>query len=621
MDTYEESNFDPSEFYSSAQSRFDDNLPLRNGIPFTIIGNDKLFQALYTYHQNSGITCIILKNICYILTVLFSILSSTFLSTCVNWKAIQDGSHPKVYPGCIPPEGRNGLVMFFFWIFMIWWTYQVYRSWKFCGRMMQIRHIWIDNLSLPEDVRWIHWEQVVEAYRNNIQNSVDIEYIANRIMRYDNFLIGMLTKDVFAIENTVFAIAFSKLLEWNIKLCIKRVLFRHDDTVHPDVQRRISSARLESSLIKAFIIVGILNALFIPFMLCAIIVYFIYRYVGEYNRNPKALGYYTFTRLAHWKLRDFNELPHTYINRLNRAHPKVVEYLDQFGNEKVRILGKFLSYVSTSTFFILAVISYFNSDVVISLFMMEKPIIFYVGIFGALSMMFPDTVGSDIIVYEPDRKFDELVDILHHSVPPTWKDMDTKERYDEISKLFRYKWIVFLEEALSVITVPYVLLFKFPKRAKHIVAFFRENAHYVPNNNLGIICVCADFTQRSLQGAMYQNTESEILSRKMSTSFAHFQSSHPGWVPRSHIPSTIPQSQTVIHHPLAAQDLLSDRQGYTVENGLTESCSSRLWNPQWEGQQTEEVYSDPQDRFIESDEVLDEVVTHDEEAAFIPEQK
>lgn len=531
MDGYAESNFDPSDFYSTAQSRFIDT-PTNNQIPFTLIGNDKFFQALYAYHQSCGLVCVILKQICYLLTVLFSILFSGFLTTCVDWKSIHDGSShdlfKSLYPSCRPPEGRNGIVMFFFWTFMIWFVWQLYRSTIFVSRMTQVRHVWTQVLKLSDDVNWVTWEQVVESFQQTIDPSGDVQYIANRIMRYDNFLIGMLTKDVFGIENTPFSRAFSKLLEWNLKYAMKRVLFKHDDSVNPEVLQRAHKDRFEKALQKGFIILGIMNLIFMPFMLCAIVVFFIYRHVGEFNRNPKALGYYTFTHLARWKLRDFNELPHAYTNRLNKAHPKVVEYLDQFGNEKARILSNFFAYVITSTFFILMIISYFNADIVVSLFMLERPIIFYVGLFGAAAMMLPDNSSLDVTVHEPDRIFDELVETLHHTVPTTWKDMTSRERYDELSKLFRYKWLVVLEEGLSILTVPYVLIFKMPKRAKNIVDFFRENGLDV--DKLGIVCRCADFTHGI---TTYETVDDTVmLYHKMEASYAQFQHTNPHWASR-----------------------------------------------------------------------------------------
>jgi hypothetical protein len=50
--------------------------------------SDIFFKRLYNYYQKKGYYCIILSQVCYILTILFSIIFSTFVSVCVDWKGI-----------------------------------------------------------------------------------------------------------------------------------------------------------------------------------------------------------------------------------------------------------------------------------------------------------------------------------------------------------------------------------------------------------------------------------------------------------------------------------------------------------------------------------------------------
>ena len=53
----------------------------------------------------------------------------------------------------------------------------------------------------------------------------------------------------------------------------------------------------------------------------------------EYHKNPSSIGSRQFTQLARWKFREFNELPHLFQQRINRAYPVADTYVNQFPKE------------------------------------------------------------------------------------------------------------------------------------------------------------------------------------------------------------------------------------------------------------------------------------------------
>ena len=548
----EESNFDPSEFFLHKGGSASDNvlqnrdsyvfrgigsLNIKDAInaPFTIVGNDQFFQHLYEYHQGSGLVCIFLNEICYILTVLFTILFSTFLTTCVDWKSIHDGKnttlHDAIYPGCSPDGGRNGMVTLAFLVFIIYWFILAGRTTLYLLRIKKVHDLWIGVLGLSSDVQWVTWQMVIDAYHERIDQSVDSHYIVNRIMRWDNYLIAMLMKNVFGMN--YFNGVFTKVLEWNIERCISSALFRDDGILIKDVMLQSKKSEYVVRLRKTFLFYGVMNLICLPFVFSALLVYFIYRYVSEYHKNPRAMGLYSFTPIAKLKLRDFNELQHVYVARLNRAHPKIIEYLSQFVNEGVNIIFKFISFLLGSTLLILVAVSFFYPDIIISLFLTEKPIIFYVGVLGILFAAVQNSTVTDPIVYEPDEKFDELMRVLH-GTPTSWAHMSTRERYMEIRKFFKYKWMVWVYEILSVIYVPFLLLFYLPTKSEDIVDFFRENSIHV--DKLGIICSCASFGVHKPLIHTSEDQDDDVdsvtssMERKMSTSVLNFKQNYT-WEP------------------------------------------------------------------------------------------
>jgi len=91
---------------------------------------------------------------------------------------------------------------------------------------------------------------------------------------------------------------------------------------------------------KRFMIFGILNFIFAPFIGILLILFFIFRYGEEYHKNPSAIGSRQYSPLARWKFRDFNEYPHLFQQRLNRSYKKAMKYIYQFPKENTVILAR-----------------------------------------------------------------------------------------------------------------------------------------------------------------------------------------------------------------------------------------------------------------------------------------
>lgn len=493
--------------------------------------SDIFFKRLYNYFQKKGYYCIILSQVCYILTILFSIIFSTFVSVCVDWKGIHNGDKKTllsaIYPKCQPDDGHNPLILFFFSIFFIWWVFVVVYSINYIYNMYTIRRFYIERLEiLDHTFKNMSWENIVEKLKNKVEFA-DLHYITNRIMRYDNYLIAMVNRDTFNF-NKMRYMTFTKILEWNLHKCIAASLFTDDGILMKNVMFSAHTDDFCEQLTKNFKILGVLNVIFAPFVMTALSVYFIYKYVSEYHKNPKVISIYSFTPLTKWKLRDFNELEHVYSKRFNKAHPIILKYLGQFVNEPVNILFKFLSFLLGSTLIILVTVSFFNSDMIVSLFKVEQPIIFYVGILSGLYVFVNNNIYEDTNAGEPDDTFNELVDILHY-VPKEWESLNTFQRYYEIKKLFKYNWLNFINEIVSIVYVPYLLYFWLPKQSKNIVNFFKENSVHV--DKLDIICSSALFKNiRYKAGPSYSAMiESDHMQKKMNQSISNFNNAYPNW--------------------------------------------------------------------------------------------
>ena len=116
-----------------------------------------------------------------------------------------------------------------------------------------------------------------------------------------------------------------------------------------------------SSLRRRLIFMGILNAIFAPFIVLYLLMYSFFRYFEvclslpssrtrllrrppfqEYHKNPSNIGGRAYTPYAQWKFREFNELPHLFKRRLNESYETASMYIGQFPNEKVTLIARYV---------------------------------------------------------------------------------------------------------------------------------------------------------------------------------------------------------------------------------------------------------------------------------------
>ncbi|KAG1809507.1 autophagy protein Apg9-domain-containing protein [Suillus variegatus] len=155
--------------------------------------------------------------------------------------------------------------------------------------------------------------------------SLDAHDIANCIMRQANYLIALFNKDLLDLRmppspklkqilrqsDDGKGRTLTRLLEWNLRSCLM------------ELRRRL-------------IFMGILNAIFAPFIFLYMIMFSFFRYFEEYHKNPSSIGGRRYTPFAQWKFREFNELSHLFTRRLlDESHPLASMYIGQFPNEKI----------------------------------------------------------------------------------------------------------------------------------------------------------------------------------------------------------------------------------------------------------------------------------------------
>lgn len=404
------------------------------------------------------------------------------------------------------------------------------------------------NISDDSELMTISWSTLVERlmllkdynglttskdphYLNDLSSKVrlDAHDIANRIMRKENYMIGLINKNVLNLNLTFIpgllkVNTLTRTLEWNLQLCINNFVFNQHGQINPNILKEVNRNKLANELKSRFQMAAIINLLLSPFIVTYFILLYFFKYFNEYKNNPGSLlGLRQYTPLAEWKLREFNELQHFFQKRLQLSIGPANSYINQFPRGFLVInLMKLANFVSGSFLAILVIYGLWFDDEEHNFWSFEitenKSSLFYISIFGTIWAITnggdsnPGGGGSatssssgggggggsgeyskdgDTIVYDPEARI-RYVSQFTHYLPASWNGrLHTIEVKNEFCDMYRLKVLTILNELMLLILTPFILWFNVANSSSSIVDFFRDYSIHV--DGLGYVCYFAMF--------------------------------------------------------------------------------------------------------------------------------
>lgn len=480
---------------------------------------DNFIKDVYAYYRAAGFWCIVLKRVLELVNAVFVAIFLTFLSQCVDYHKIPQSKELAdiTIPKCTQKMSvvwNVGL-----WLFVI---YFICRCFGLIIQLRQLRHLrdfYTHLLNIPEtDMQSVSWQDVVArvmALRdthpktaNNLTRTqrawigtqskerLDAHDIANRIMRRENFLIAMLNKDVLDLriplpflrnkqhmsECVILAISFS----------ILDFVFDSQGQVNPEFLKASRRRQLSLKLKSRFFFAGLMIFVMSPFIALYLLVVYFLTYFHEFRSDPGALGARTYTSLAKWKFREFNELDHLFTDRLNMSHPFAKRYIDMFPKRKTEQVARTVSFIAGSIVAVLGLATIFDSETFLTFEITPgRTALFYMTIMATLWAVARGNISDDNEVYDPEFAMKSIIGFTHYE-PDKWRGrLHSNEVKIEFSELYKPRPQIFLEEIISILVTPLVLLVSLPNSTDQIVDFFREFTIHV--DGLGYVCLFSVF--------------------------------------------------------------------------------------------------------------------------------
>lgn len=485
---------------------------------------DNFLADVYDYYILKGFWSIILKRILNLLTVMFVIGFSLFLTQCIDYNTVKGSTKLSqiLIPRCTARMGfAPNLILWLTTFVCIARTFQYILDVR---RLSHLHNFYFYLLNIPEsEIQSISWQEVVSrlmALRDanpNIRTSqnpqsrrflgtqskqrMDAHDIANRLMRKDNYMIAMINKEVLDTTLTIPFIGnrqfFTRTLEWHLNYCIMDYVFNSQGQVRQLFLKDTHRKALSEGLRRRFIFAGTTSLLSAPLLIIYFVIQNFFQRFNEYQKDPAQIGSRQYNVYAQWKFREFNELWHLFGRRLKMSHPFATRYINQFPKDKTVQAARFITFISGAVVSILGLATILDQENFLGFEITSgRTTIFYLGVFGSVWAVARGMLPDDNMIYDSSYSMEEVIEFTHYRPAPWEGRLHTVEVKVEFEQLYQMQIIVLLEEIMSMIFTPFVLWFSLPKCSDRVIDFFREFTVHV--DGLGYVCSFAEFNLKKV---------------------------------------------------------------------------------------------------------------------------
>lgn len=530
---------------------------------------DLFFERIYTYYCEKGLWCIIIKWIFELLSLGFTICFSGFFLLYVDWNGLRnakcgmDAVESGIKPCDLAKEALHNhpltpftlskaVIVGYLGIFSIYWIFCFLRLFAQLKETLKIRRFYYNSLNVTDnEIQTMPWSSIIEkvvqvqhTQQLCVVKDLSVHDVVMRLMRKENYLIGMLNKGVLAFplsqwvpgscttgnvgpDGIQHRLVLPKTLEWTLNWCILQSMFDRNFRVRRDF---VCDPK---TLEKRLMIVGLALLLLSPFLVIFMLVYLFLRHAEQFYNHPSTASSRRWSNLSKWMFREFNEVDHLFKHRMNSSLVHASDYLKQFPSPILTIVAKFISFVSGGFAAVLIIIAFLEESLLEG-HIFGRNLFWYAAVFGTITAISRAAMMDELLVLDPQGAMSMVVQHAHY-MPKRWRGKENTEAVRlEFETLFQYTGMMLLEEMASIFLTPYLLMFVVPKRVGDILEFIVDFTMDV--EGVGHVCSFSRFDFRNhgnkRYGSPFNSTRDQRSSQgKMEKSFLSFKIAYPSWEP------------------------------------------------------------------------------------------
>ena len=562
---------------------------------------DFFLTKIYRYHQRSGFKCIILDQILGLIQFIFVVIFSIFLLHLVDYQCMTKSAscrllnQPEVakvtkitIQDVILPWSSVHLSVFEIILIIfasLFWVIRVIKTIKSVIVNHAIKIFYREALQI-QDVTAYTWQDVQSRliaskhhflFQEVALNELDVH---NRILRHTNFLVALMNKGLLPVHYHVPFLGdvtyFPKGLVININCLIFKGPFAFFETswkLKSEYKSSANRVELAGKFANHCLLFAILNLALSPFIFFWQILTLFFAYVEVLKRDPNMiLGSRNWTHYARWFCRHFNELDHQLDDRLNRGYKSATKYMNSFTNPFTEIVAKHVAFIASSILAVLISLTIYDEDVITVEHILT--IMTGMGAVIAVSRAFITDDTNPMKQTQTDL-YTQILEHLHY-IPYGYAPYSNQAR-TVMSTLFQYRVVNLLEDLISPIVTPFILVSVLRNKSLEIVDFFRNFT--VEKQGTGDVCTFALLNIKENGNSHWKPSSSP--ASPSSNGNSHWK---PSGSPAS--PSSGPTSSS-------SDDNLTDEDGIRKHGAESLACTDngklelslihfKLTNPNWE---------------------------------------
>lgn len=544
---------------------------------------DSFFTRMYHYHQNHGFRCMMVQEILELGKFFFVVAFSILLFYGIDYDYLFQKKDKKdeigISDAILPLSDilqKMGLltwisitVAIIFWILrtikVAYHFYQFLEIKSFYNSALKIEDHELDNLTWHEvqkKVIEVQQEQEMCIHKRDL-TELDIYH---RILRFKNYTVAMINKSLLPVRLNFPVIGDVIFLTRGLKYNLELLLFwgpwspfENSWHLREDYKKLPKRQELAKALSRNILYVGLANLVLSPLILFWQILFFFFNYGELVKREPGVLAMRMWSAYGRLYLRHFNELDHELNSRLNRAFRPASKYMGMFTSPLMSIIAKHVQFISGSICVVFVSLTIWDED-----FLTVQHVIAIIAGTGCIAAMCSKLLPDENLVWCPESYLTAVLAHTHYR-PDSWRNQaHTQSTRAQVAQLFQYKAVHILEELISPLLTPYILIFHLRYKATDIVDFYRNFT--VEITGVGDVCSFAQmdirkhgnpvwqdcvqssnerqsetagsenvgFERKDTVAPLVSNQYTQAEDGKTELSLIHFTHTNPEWKPPSH---------------------------------------------------------------------------------------
>ena len=509
--------------------------------------NDNDLIKIYNYFNYKGYYNIVSIQVINLLTTLFLYFLFLFIVLCIDYQGLIDIKTNEENISNYVNFGNLLNTNFFYIVCMIFMG--IYTTIRIHGifidilKYRKISEFYKNVLKINSKIiSSTTWTKILEKLQILYGKEVT-EYSVNaRILRKENIMC-----DLF--QTRLGEYLFSNIMEWNIYYCIIGSIIDENNKIKEKIFDQKEQIRKEIRM--NMITIALLTFIFMPFLFLYMLFFCILKYGANFYNHPSKIVARQWSLKARWNFRYYNEQKHNLDERLDIGSIYAKEYCSQFNSKVFETFSKFIVFIASSFFMVLLLLSLINEHLLFNLNIThDKPVIWYMGILGSI-IAIGKNINQERKQGANEESFNKLSNKIKYIPNDLLENSNPLKVRNKIVKLYEYQVFTLLKECLSVIVIPFTLIYLL-RYVDSIIDFLSSNIE--KDTHLGYIGKKSNFNNI--------NDRSDI---KTLISFNQHRIEYPEW--GENIENFLVDSK--IYGKIKNENLSIDEYNYTFESNIS----------------------------------------------------